>query len=510
MCGIAGEIRSDGQAASVSAVSAMADVLAPRGPDGSGVYAQGPRAFGHRRLKIIDLSEHAQQPMVDSALGLAIVFNGAIYNYPELREALEAKGYSFFSTGDTEVMLKAYPRLGRGLRRAFPRHVRLRDLGARHGPRHAGPRPARHQAALLRRDAGRVPLRLDPAGAAGRRRHRHRDRSGRAPPLHDVPRRRAGAAHDPQGRAQAAAGDGDDHRSRTAAATTREYWTLEFGPRNGDAARSEDEWRELVLETLRTAVERRLVADVPVGVLLSGGVDSSLIVGLLAEAGQHGLQDLFDRLRDGRRRGGRRVQVFRHRRQAFRHRPHQDLHRFEPRAARARRAASHAMSEPMVSHDNIGFYLLSEEVAKHVKVVQSGQGADEIFAGYHWYPPMLDSNDPVGDYASVFFDRDYDEYRQAVDPAMADGDHSPPLSSSEALRRARRRAADRQGAAARHHHHAGRRPGQAGRQHDHGLGPGGPRAVPRPRAGRARRTGAGRAQGQGRRQVHPQGSRRAR
>ena len=74
------------------------------------------------------------------------------------------------------------------------------------------------------------------------------------------------------------------------------------------------------------------------------------------------------------------------------------------------------MSEPMVSHDNIGFYLLSEEVSKHVKVVQSGQGADEVFGGYHWYPPMLESKDPVRDYCRLFCDRDHAEYLSAVAP----------------------------------------------------------------------------------------------
>ena len=82
------------------------------------------------------------------------------------------------------------------------------------------------------------------------------------------------------------------------------------------------------------------------------------------------------------------------------------------------------MSEPMVSHDNIGFYLLSEEVAKHVKVVQSGQGADEVFAGYHWYPPMMNSKNPLQDYAKVFFDRSHDEYRNAVSSEFVSEDFS--------------------------------------------------------------------------------------
>lgn len=108
MCGICGEIRFDNAPPSATAMAAMLDAIAPRGPDGSGYIQHGNVALGHRRLKIIDLSEKSRQPMTDSALGITIAFNGCIYNYPELREELEAKGYSFFSSGDTEVILKAW------------------------------------------------------------------------------------------------------------------------------------------------------------------------------------------------------------------------------------------------------------------------------------------------------------------------------------------------------------------------------------------------------------------
>lgn len=77
-----------------------------------------------------------------------------------------------------------------------------------------------------------------------------------------------------------------------------------------------------------------------------------------------------------------------------------------------------------MSHDAIGFYLLGEQVARHVKVAQSGQGADETFGGYHWYPALMQSNDPVSDYARVYFDRDHDEMGEALSAELMNGDHS--------------------------------------------------------------------------------------
>ena len=90
-----------------------------RGPDGAGTFVQGPLAFGHRRLSILDLAPSSQQPMVDNELGLGIVFNGCIYNFRELRMELLGKGYRFFSQGDTEVILKAYHAWGSTCVRRF-------------------------------------------------------------------------------------------------------------------------------------------------------------------------------------------------------------------------------------------------------------------------------------------------------------------------------------------------------------------------------------------------------
>ena len=107
MCGICGEVTFDGSAAG-GCIAAMTERMYARGPDAGGAFMQDRVAFGHRRLAIIDLAAASQQPMVDPQLGLAIVFNGCIYNFRDLRRGLEAKGYRFFSTCDTEVILKAY------------------------------------------------------------------------------------------------------------------------------------------------------------------------------------------------------------------------------------------------------------------------------------------------------------------------------------------------------------------------------------------------------------------
>ena len=95
MCGICGEIRFDGRMASPERIERMGNCLARRGPDGAGQVVRGNVGFGHRRLKIIDLSEKAQQPMVDADLGLTLAFNGCIYNYPALRAELLDMGYRF-------------------------------------------------------------------------------------------------------------------------------------------------------------------------------------------------------------------------------------------------------------------------------------------------------------------------------------------------------------------------------------------------------------------------------
>ncbi|HET9679349.1 MAG TPA: N-acetylglutaminylglutamine amidotransferase [Gammaproteobacteria bacterium] len=419
MCGIAGEIRFDGRLPNTLAVTRMADCMTSRGPDGRGFFSQGNVSFGHRRLKIIDLSEHAAQPMFDPLLGLCIVFNGCIYNHHELRDELREKGYQFFSSGDTEVILKAYHAWGKDCVHHFngmfafviwerDTHTvfMARDrLGIKplyytrqtHYLRFASTLPG-----LLK--SGEVNTDIDPVAL-----HYYMSFHAVVPAPHTLLQ---GVRKVPPATRVLIDADGTYQEEV--------YWAPGYEVAE---SRSFAEWQELVLEGLRLAVRRRLVADVPVGVLLSGGLDSSLITGLLAEQGQQGLQTFsvgFESVNDEAGDEFKYSDLI----AAHYNTRHHQISITTDRLLPALTDCVSAMSEPMVSHDVIGFYLLSQEVAKHVKVVQSGQGADEVFGGYHWYPPLLQSENPMEDYSRVFLDREHGEYARAINQALVSKDYS--------------------------------------------------------------------------------------
>ena len=386
----------------------MAQAMARRGPDAAGVWSQGRVALGHRRLKIIDLSEAGAQPMVDSDLGLAIAWNGCIYNYKNLRRELSEHGYRFFSHSDTEVLLKAYHHWGdKFVDRLFGMFVFAiveRDSGrVLLGRDRLGIKPlyitedmhrVRFASSLPALVAGGgVDTRIDPVAL-----HHYLTFHSVVPPPRTILR---GVAKIPPATIVAIEPDGRR--------TTTTYWAPDFTRCDDRKSWSEKDWEDAVLQSLRVAVDRRMVADVPVGCLLSGGVDSSLIVGLLAEAGQKHLSTFsigFESVGGVEGNEFKWSDIVADRFDTDHHQIRIGTDRMLP----ALDGAIDAMSEPMVSHDCVAFYLLSQEVAKHVKVVQSGQGADEVFAGYHWYPPMgepsaasLDGS--VAAYRKAFFDR---------------------------------------------------------------------------------------------------------
>ncbi len=422
MCGLAGELRFDGQLADLEALSRISGQMVNRGPDAAGLWASGPVALAHRRLKIMDLAEASGQPMVDNQLGLTLVFNGAIYNYPALRGELEILGYQFFSDGDTEVILKAYHAWGeqmlerlngmfalaiweRDSRRLFLARDRLgiKPLYLSHTPQRL--RFASSLPALLR--GGDLDTSLNPAAL-----NQYLSFHSVVPAPQTLIN---GVTKLPPGHWMRVEANGERQLQR--------WWTLNYGPAEGEQDLPLSHWQEAVLDALRNSVKRRNLAAVDVGVLLSGGVDSSLLVALLDEAGARNLKTFTIGFADV---GGEAGNEFPYsdliaRQYGTDHHqlmiPEQDILRHLPDALAA-------MSEPMVSHDCIAFYLLSREVSRHCKVVQSGQGADEIFAGYHWYPTVAEASDPLAAYQQAFMDQDFDTYRSMVQPAWVGEDYA--------------------------------------------------------------------------------------
>ncbi len=426
MCGIAGEVKFDGSRPDPAVIERMKDALRRRGPDAEGTFLEGAVALGHRRLSIIDLSDRAAQPMVDDVAGLALVFNGTIYNHPELRALLQQRGHHFVSSSDTEVILRAYAEWGetcvehlhgmfafaiwdRQRQQLFCARDRVGIKPFYFSQTDSSFRFASNTQALL--TAGDIDTSIDSVAL-------HHQLT-----LHAVvpaPRTLL------KGVRKLAPGTTltiDLHGK----VTTRQYWHL--SAQRPAQPRSEEEWTQLIHDSLANAVRRRhAIADVPVGVLLSGGLDSSLLVALLAEQGVKDIITFSIGFEDHPEERGNEFEYSDAVAQHFGTRHHQ-YHIANSEVLRRLPEAIDNMAEPMVGQDAVAFYLLSEAVSKEVKVVLSGQGADEAFGGYFWYPKMAaeDEGSALDRFRRHYFDRDHDEYLQTVTAAYRGADYSGEL-----------------------------------------------------------------------------------
>ncbi len=297
MCGFAGELRLDSGRPDVAAVDADGgDDGRPRARTAPGVWSRrpgrprAPPAEDHRPVRAARPADGRPRARPDRRLQrLHLQLPRAA------RRAARAHGYRFFSTSDTEVDPQGLPRSGASdfvdhLLGMFAFAIVERDSGRVVLARdRLGIKPL-----YLAEAPGRAALRLHAARAARRRRRRHRDRPGRAAPLPDLPLRRARAAHDPARRRASCRRRPCGRSSPTAAARERALLARRRYERATRATPAGPSATGRTRSSTRCAsrCERRMVADVPVGVLLSGGLDSSLIVGLLAEAGPARAGDL--------------------------------------------------------------------------------------------------------------------------------------------------------------------------------------------------------------------------
>jgi asparagine synthase (glutamine-hydrolysing) len=374
MCGICG-LASRSGAIDPERLRAMSATLVHRGPDSDGILLDGPVGLGARRLKIIDL-ETGDQPIANEDGTVHVVQNGEIYNYRELRAGLERAGHRFATRSDTEVLVHLYEEHGL----AFAE--RLRGMFA------VAVWDARRRRLVLARDAfGIKPLyyRVDGGGLAFASELRAMPRGevdldaleaflafNSIPAPYSIFRevRKLPPGH------LLVWEDGDARSSRFARP----------GPVQAEDVRRDDE-NELAEELrarLRDSVRAHLIADVPVGVLLSGGVDSSVLAALAAQATAEPVHTFsigfeersFDELDDARAV----AQLY--------GTQHEELV-LRPDAALLLPVLAEAFDEPFADSSALPTYLVSELAARHVKVALSGEGGDELFGGYHTYAADL-------------------------------------------------------------------------------------------------------------------------
>jgi asparagine synthase (glutamine-hydrolysing) len=374
MCGIAGAFRLDGSAAPAlpdETLHAMTDVMAYRGPDDAGYVAGDGCSLGARRLSIIDV-EGGHQPFADESERVWAAQNGEIYNHAALRRELEARGHVLRSRCDTEVLPHLYeehgPRLAERLRGMFA--VAVWDRAERRGVLirdRLGIKPLYYAVAgdvlvfgselkcVLA--SGLVSAELDPDAIAAYLMLGYVP--GALTPLRDVRKLEAGE------RLVVAAGQ----------VRTERWW--DFPAPAPDRSRSSEEWAEALLDKLDESVRLRLMSDVPLGAMLSGGLDSSLIVALMARHMSEPVKTFAVGFagEDSELPDARRVA------ESF----GADHHELELQTEAApddlRKLVWH-LDEPLADLSSLGFLPLCELARQDVTVALSGQGADELFGGY--------------------------------------------------------------------------------------------------------------------------------
>ena len=411
MCGICGQLRFDRRKVSSETLNKMMLKLARRGPDSNGQWINGKIGFGHQRLSVIDLSSLGSQPMIDDKLKLSLVFNGTIYNYKSLRDQLTSKGYTFFSQSDTEVILKAYHFWGENCVKYLDGMFAFAIWDS-----------SSHQLFVARDRMGIKPLYFNTTSEAFTFASNSQALLTQSldKTINPIALQQQLSLHGVVPAPNTIINGIQKLKPGTYVTIDSErniqentYWRPNAKRPVGNV--SDEEYIERTHELLTAAVTKRMNAsDVPIGVLLSGGLDSSLIVALLKEAGHErirtfsiGFEDIDDEAGSEFEYSDQIVSRFDTEHKKYRVSNQEVLPRLSE--------AVMNMAEPMVGQDAVAFYLLSEQVSKHTKVVLSGQGADEAFAGYFWYPRMANEDgDEIERFSKHYVDRPHEEYLQTV------------------------------------------------------------------------------------------------
>ncbi|HUJ25469.1 MAG TPA: asparagine synthase (glutamine-hydrolyzing), partial [Myxococcales bacterium] len=385
MCGISGFVNRDQRPADEALLERMTSVIAHRGPDGSGHFVSGPCALGHRRLSIIDLSQNGAQPMHNEDGSVTITFNGEIYNYLALRDELLARGHQFRSRCDTEVLVHGYEEWGEAL------PERLLGMFA------FAIWDARRQRLFLARDRlGKKPVYYN----CGRERLAFGSEIKSLLCDPSVPRKLDEAALDLYLAARYVPApltmfDGICKLPPASCAVyergelrVRRYWRVEF-PGETDP-RSDAELARELWDRVKDATKVRLMADVPVGVFLSGGLDSSCIAAQMVDLRREAGDGVVKSFSVGYRAGDGSSELDQARRvaAALGTEHHEVTVTAADFAAWLPELVWH-LDEPVADAACVPLHYLSRKAREEVVVVLSGEGADEVFAGYPIYRTML-------------------------------------------------------------------------------------------------------------------------
>jgi asparagine synthase (glutamine-hydrolysing) len=380
MCGIAGFV-TQGQVVdkheSAAVLDRMCRVIAHRGPDDQGMFVEGQVALGMRRLSIIDLAG-GYQPMSGCDRAIKLVFNGEIYNYRELQRTLEGRGHHFKTNSDTEAIIHAYEEYGANC----VDHLRGMFAFAIWNDRSS-------ELFIARDRTGKKPLyyAITPPGTL--------IFGSELKSLREHPQFRGemsaealdayltfGYVPDPLTifRDVHKLPPGHHLMFKNGRATVEQYWNFQYeGERQHSAVREED-YVEKLRALLDEAVRIRLVADVPLGAFLSGGVDSSAVVGLMARHTDQPVKTFSIGFREDS------YNELKYARLASKHfgTDHHELI-VTPDICRIVDELVWYFDEPFADQSAIPTYLVSKLAREHVKVVLSGDGGDELFAGYTRY-----------------------------------------------------------------------------------------------------------------------------
>ena len=380
MCGVVGYLNLDDGPAAVRVVERMASAVAHRGRDGSGTWVEGPLAFGHRRLAIIDLTAAASQPMLSADGRFVISYNGEVYNFRELRAELQARGRSFRSSSDTEVIVEAFSEWG------VSAIERLNGMFAL-----ALWDRAERRLLLVRDRFGIKPMYLARVGNTVLFGSEVKALLAHGALMPEIDLAGLGeyltfqnffttrtlfksVSLLPPGTVMEVTADG-----RT---TTRRYWDFRF---SDDLNAPSAELIDALDHALLNAVNRQLVSDVPIGSYLSGGMDTGTVTAIAARqisnlcsftvgfdlTSASGLELAFDERKSAERMSC----LFRT--------EHYEMVLKAGDMERAMGDLVWAMEEPRVGVSYPNFYA-AKLASRFGKVVLSGAGGDELFAGYPW------------------------------------------------------------------------------------------------------------------------------